>query len=1184
MTLSRIPPSNQLFDKEFIQVAGPDGIQTGFQYDLETKTLFAKESQIIIPSHHGITHVSSDPVPNATTDTPGLLSQDDKAKLDALTGTRLGVLGFAGAGFPDDGGFLQGDILLAAGSEFISIERIGNVIRLTVDIPQQFCACESCAQIFWVQDESDISSIRPPSCSGKLPGVNAYGEMKIYLLPESTLFNPANPIATLGQKINFPAMLFKRYPNAITPGLAEFDVILQRNPDNTSNVGWSFTPGSKGVPQCAWFMGKDNDGGQIRFDLLPNIEPNLLGALLYKGHTLTRQMGVITGYSTDVVATNVYNVTFWDVLGGQPVGDVFQATNVWRYNNPLNSPTDLSDPRELVVDGTKDLLPVGTLVQLWEFQIGTINGDRQVRRFFNSDPGLTSGVLWSLADAIRFGDLLEGRVEVAQGTTGERNACEGNLSDIRVPERSQWGITGFEDPLLLADDGRGTDPLEVNLGSACVGDFSGNSPSFLQPNGTIELADCDADPTGSGFVPPTPAGPPAVTMGTAADFAAFAYSGISNATFPAAITGDMGISPATDAAITGFALVLDGSGQFSTSTQVIGKVYAPNYSAPTPAKVLTAQNDVLTAYNDAIGRPVDFLNFNSGVLDGQTLTPGVYKWTTGVTLGAGQTVTLNGGPGDTFILISTGVISTGAASNVILAGGVQAGNIWWAPISMAIGANATVNGVILSSTTISMGSMAILNGRALAQTAITIDQSTITQSIVVPPAPPTPPDADIDLIASNAFFHKFIKFTTGSLTGQVFEILHATTSGGPFGTITIYGDLTGVGFGDAFTVFGESNNGQPSGIAINNQFVADDDPTLPGLRVVQTDPMSISERPVYLWNRRNHGNFMVRALVGMPEASQNLFPPIDILLRAPGDSHDDVYVKVIKRGQFLAGPFSGKFYVVVKGPQWRDMPQRGCLRTLTGLTRNENWRFNTKIGFAPQDDDGIILVSQDNTMYLYDDDFGVGSGSGPAAPVTIPSSTTVAQLIHEDVTSQALRLQFSVNNQTTAESVQLQFRAGELSMCQPYELDISSGAIDDLVRGFTPGKFTVSQNYIQQGFITSIENPPVSVPGFKVYTGGFLPTPIDGQTERFNELILMCRNNQLWVWWNRLLITPDPILNAALPTPVAINAPFFPINSAQPIGKVVFRLWPGATMRQVEIRDQLTNFNEFTFGQLKLTS
>jgi hypothetical protein len=239
-------------------------------------------------------------------------------------------------------------------------------------------------------------------------------------------------------------------------------------------------------------------------------------------------------------------------------------------------------------------------------------------------------------------------------------------------------------------------------------------------------------------------------------------------------------------------------------------------------------------------------------------------------------------------------------------------------------------------------------------------------------------------------------------------------------------------------------------------------------------------------------------------------------------------------------------------------------------------------------------------MFLFDDDFGIGTGSGGSdilfgpfgsnpfpgsnPPVTMPSTVTVAQLIHEDVTTQALRLQFSVNSQSNAESVQLQFRAGELNMCQPYELDISNAAIDDYVRGFTPGAFTVSQNYIQQGFITSIENPPTSVPGFKVFTGGFLPVPINGATERFNELMLMCRDNQLWVWWNGLLVTPDPVQSSKLPTPVAVNTPYFPINSALPIGKVVFRMWPGASMRQVEIRDQTVNFNEFSFGQLKLTS
>lgn len=932
MTLSKIPPSSQLADKQVINVTGPNGVVSTYQYDAETKALYARDNQIIIPAFHGITHVSSDPIPNATTDTPGLESPDDKAKLDALTQTRLGVLGFQGSGFPDDGGFLQGDIILAAGTDFISIERVGNVIRFTVDLPTQLCACETCAQIFWVQDESAVNAIRPPSCSGKLPDVDVYGELNVYQLPSSTILDPANPVNTLNKKGSYPSLTFKRF-QGVVPALAEFQAVLQRNNNGTTNVGWAMSPGSTGVPQMVWFMGQDNVGGPIKFQLLPNAEPDLLGALLYKGHSLTRQMGVVVSYPSDVLATNLYNVKFWDVLGAQPIGDEFQAKNVWKYYNPENAPDDVTAPRSLATDATKDLLPVGTLVKIWEFQIGEVNGERLVRRFFSQDPGLTAETLWSLSDAIRFGDIVTTRHEAHAGST-DRSSCEDNNSDIRLFERDQWGITGFEDPLLLADDGEGTDPMESNLFSGDVGSISPESDSFVKPNLTIELSESASNPS-AGIIP------------------------------------------------------------------------------------------------------------------------------------------------------------------------------------------------------------------------------------------------------YNAFAHKWLKFNTGALLGQVFEILHNTDN-----AITVFSDLPGVAVDDSFTVFGEVPTGQPSGYAYNNQYVADDDPTIPGLHVVQTDPYTQAERPVFLWNRKNHENTIITALVGMPDPANfdNFFPPIDILLRAPVDSFDDVYIKVIQRGQFTAGPYAGKYYVVVHGVRWRDLPQRGVLRTLTGLTRNEYWRFNVKMAFPPADDDAVLLVSEDDAPFLFDDDFGIGTGSvGPTpAPVTVPTTTTVAQLLHQDYTASAVRLQFSINDRTNSESVQLQVKAGLLDMCQPYELDRSGTAADDLVRGFRPGAFSVSKILTQQGFITSIETPPSNPAGFVVYKGGFLPTPIDGQTERWNELQLMYRGNQLWVWWNKMLITPDPILNAAMPTPVAVNTPYFPVDSLRPVGKVAFRLWPGTILRQVDVRDQLVQFNEFTNGQLKL--
>ena len=135
MTIYKLPQSSQLQDGQFFTVQGPDGLFSGFQYNDQTKTMYIKDAQVIYPSFHGMTHISEDPVPNATIDLPGLMSADDKAKLESVVQTKIGILGFQGAGFPDDGGWLEGPIIFAAGSELISIERMGNVVRFTVDSP-----------------------------------------------------------------------------------------------------------------------------------------------------------------------------------------------------------------------------------------------------------------------------------------------------------------------------------------------------------------------------------------------------------------------------------------------------------------------------------------------------------------------------------------------------------------------------------------------------------------------------------------------------------------------------------------------------------------------------------------------------------------------------------------------------------------------------------------------------------------------------------------------------------------------------------------------------------------------------------------------------------------------------------------------------------------------------------------
>lgn len=65
-----------------------------------------------------------------------------------------------------------------------------------------------------------------------------------------------------------------------------------------------------------------------------------------------------------------------------------------------------------------------------------------------------------------------------------------------------------------------------------------------------------------------------------------------------------------------------------------------------------------------------------------------------------------------------------------------------------------------------------------------------------------------------------------------------------------------------------------------------------------------------------------------------------------------------------------------------------------------------------------------------------------------------------------------------------------------------------------------------------------------------------------------------------MLVSPDTEASADLPTPVAVNTPYFPVTSSMKVGKVGLRLWPGAVIREVAVYGQLTQYNEFKYGQL----
>jgi hypothetical protein len=219
-----------------------------------------------------------------------------------------------------------------------------------------------------------------------------------------------------------------------------------------------------------------------------------------------------------------------------------------------------------------------------------------------------------------------------------------------------------------------------------------------------------------------------VNLGSAGNFAILAKSGIS--TVPtSAITGDIGVSPIDSTAITGFSLTMDSSNRFATSSQVTGKVYAADYTDPTPATLTTAVSDMETAYNDAAGRTnPNATELGAGEIGGMTIYPGLYKWGTGVSISTDVTLDAQNNSNAVWIFQISGDLTVANAKQVILSGGAQAANIFWqvgGGVGVNIGTTAHVQGNILALKAIHLNTGASLNGRALAQTAVTLDSNIV---------------------------------------------------------------------------------------------------------------------------------------------------------------------------------------------------------------------------------------------------------------------------------------------------------------------------------------------------------------------------------------------------------------------------------------------------------------------------
>ena len=224
--------------------------------------------------------------------------------------------------------------------------------------------------------------------------------------------------------------------------------------------------------------------------------------------------------------------------------------------------------------------------------------------------------------------------------------------------------------------------------------------------------------------------PTIVDLGLSGNFAIYAESGIST-TGVTLVTGDIGVNPVTSTSITGFGLILPAGGAFSTSSLVVGSVYAPDYAPPTPANMVTTSGNMHTAFTTANGLvvPAPVNEFMAGNLNGQTLTKGIYKWSSGVLITNG--IVLDGG-GDncaTFIFQIAQDLTVSNSAIITLQNGAQAKNIFWvvAGSGAILGTNVNFSGNILSKTLISVNTGSKVLGRLLAQTAVTLNAVTVVK-------------------------------------------------------------------------------------------------------------------------------------------------------------------------------------------------------------------------------------------------------------------------------------------------------------------------------------------------------------------------------------------------------------------------------------------------------------------------
>ncbi len=214
-------------------------------------------------------------------------------------------------------------------------------------------------------------------------------------------------------------------------------------------------------------------------------------------------------------------------------------------------------------------------------------------------------------------------------------------------------------------------------------------------------------------------GPEPVPLGTAGEYAILSVATLSNIG-PSVVTGNVGLTGA------------NGSSIGLSCAEVIGTIYRRDNSGDDTcmqtdaARLNIAKTDGDIAFDTAMGRSPDYIEFGGGDIGGRNLGPATYYWTTAVQIPTD--LTLTGGPNDVWIFATEEQLNVGPGVRIILRGGARPQNVYWAPrATVTLEADSQFNGILVPAAPVLMRPGASVIGRLLAEGVELEQNNTITQ-------------------------------------------------------------------------------------------------------------------------------------------------------------------------------------------------------------------------------------------------------------------------------------------------------------------------------------------------------------------------------------------------------------------------------------------------------------------------